>query len=409
VHGFVVEDEAKRTLRVDRRVYLDAAIFEQEQRAIFNRCWLYAAHASELANPGDFVTRTIAGRSLIVARGNDGELRALRNTCAHRGTMVCKEARGNTRAFQCPYHAWTYDTRGRLRGLPGREGYGDRFVIDEIGLEQVRLESYRDFLFVTFATDASSLVDYLAGAAEYLDLVIDQSFGRGMEVVPGTQLYGIAANWKMLAENSIDTYHVVSLHRRYLDYVADQGVRQEPPVGRTYELGNGHAVADYSPPSVKPVAFWGPPMPASHRPVVAALQRRLAEMYGDDRARRIGQTYRQLLIFPNLVVNDTCATTVRSFQPVGHDRMHVTAWALVPRDQSADDRALTLSSYLTFFGPGGFATPDDIEILESCQRVFASGEQRWSDCSRGMHRPESRYDDELQVRAFWRRWQELMR
>jgi phenylpropionate dioxygenase-like ring-hydroxylating dioxygenase large terminal subunit len=395
--------------RVARRVYTDREIFERERAAIFEHCWLYVAHGSELAKPGDYVTRTVAGRSLIIVRGRDGVIRALFNTCSHRGTIVCREPAGNARVFRCPYHAWTYDSRGKLRGVPGREAYPEGFTLDQFDLRETRLASYREFVFVTLDPDAPGLEDYLAGAKEYLDLIVDQSLGAGMEVVPGTQLYGIAANWKLLAENSIDTYHVISLHRRYLEYVADQGVRATPPHGRAHQLGNGHAVSISAPPvAAKPVAYWGPPMPTSRKQPIAALQRRLVEAYGDERARTIGQTYRQLLIFPNLIVNDTCATTIRTWDPIAPDRIHVSARALVPCDQSAEDRALALQSFLVFFGPGGFATPDDIEILESCQQAFATTEVPWTDCSRGMTRAEPSFDDELQVRAFWRRWNQLM-
>jgi phenylpropionate dioxygenase-like ring-hydroxylating dioxygenase large terminal subunit len=323
--------------------------------------------------------------------------------------MVCREAHGNTRAFRCPYHAWTYDTTGALRAIPGSDAYGKHFTLADWDLRGVRLESYRDFLFVTFDAAADSLVDYLAGAREYLDLVIDQSLGAGMEIVPGTQRYGIRANWKLLAENSIDTYHVAALHGRYLGFVAAQGARKAPPRGRAYQLGNGHAVSVTAPPvSAKPVACWGPPMPESRRAAMTALQARLVAEFGDARAEQIGQTYRQLLIFPNLIINDTCATTIRTWEPVAPDAIEVTAWALAPRGQDAEDRALALQSFVTFFGPGGFATPDDVEILESCQRAFAAPELAWTDSSRGMLREQPGAYDELQIRAFWRRWRERM-
>jgi phenylpropionate dioxygenase-like ring-hydroxylating dioxygenase large terminal subunit len=230
-----------------------------------------------------------------------------------------------------------------------------------------------------------------------------------MEIVPGTQRYDIAANWKLLAENSVDTYHVISLHRRYIKYVGEKGAPPAPPSGRAHQLGNGHAVSLSSPPiGAKPVAYWGPPMPPAHQPAIAAAYAELVGAYGEDRARLIGQTYRQLLIFPNLIVNDACATTIRTWDPLGHDRMRVTAWALAPCGQSEEDRALALQSFLTFFGPGGFATPDDIEILEASQHAFVNREIGWTSCARGIGRAEPRFDDELQLRAFWRRWRELV-
>jgi p-cumate 2,3-dioxygenase alpha subunit len=405
----VIDDDRRGVFRVDRRAYTDAELFALERARIFEACWIYVAHASEIPHAGDFVTRTVAGRSILLTRDQEGSVRAHLNTCTHRGTTLCAHASGNARSFRCPYHAWTFDLRGRLCGVPARDTYGDAFVPTDFDLKGARVEAYRDFLFVTFDPGATSLADYLAGAKEHLDLIVDQSLGAGMEVVPGSQRYDLRANWKLLGENSIDTYHVMSLHRRYLDHLEDQGIRPTRPQVRAYQLGHGHAVSETSPPvSGKPVAFWGPPMPTSHKPAILALSARLEETYGLERARRIGQTHRQLLVFPNLMVIDGCATTIRTWDPIGIDRMSVTAWALAPRGQTADDRALTLQAFLTFFGPGGFATPDDIEILEGCQAGFANTEVRWADYSRGMGDAATSHDSDLPIRAFWRRWRELV-
>jgi hypothetical protein len=88
--------------------------------------------------------------------------------------------------------------------------------------------------------------------------------------------------------------------------------------------------------------------------------------------------------------------------------MEVNAWALAPIDESAEDSALRLDNFLTFLGPGGFATPDDVEMLESCQRGFMNREAQWSDISRGMKRDHPSIIDEMQMRTFWRRWNVLM-
>jgi p-cumate 2,3-dioxygenase alpha subunit len=403
------DDDAAGRFRVDRRVYADPELFARERARIFARCWLYLAHASELPRPGDFLSRTVAGRPLLVVRGRDDVVRAFFNTCTHHGATLCPQSSGSAHVFRCPFHSWTFDSHGLLRGVPGRASYGDDLAGRGFDLRPVRLDGYRDFLFVTLDPDAVDLVTYLAGAREYLDLVVDQALGAGLEVVPGSQRYGIAANWKLLAENGIDSYHTLSLHRRYFDYLAGQGLRLTRPHGRGLALGNGHGATESAPPVAgRPVACWGPPMPLAMKAPIAALQRRLADAYGDERGRRIGQTYRQLLIFPNLLVIDTVATTIRTWDPVAPDRMEVSAWALAPRDQPPDERALALRSFLTFFGPAGFATPDDIEILESCQRGLVNTEIRWADCSRGMAAAVPSFDDELQLRSFWRRWRDLV-
>ncbi|MBI3802018.1 MAG: aromatic ring-hydroxylating dioxygenase subunit alpha, partial [Deltaproteobacteria bacterium] len=139
-----------------------------------------------------------------------------------------------------------------------------------------------------------------------------------------------------------------------------------------------------------------------------ALQQALDERFGPERAHRISQYNRNLLIFPNLIINDITAITVRTFFPVAADYMEINAWALAPREEKIEHRALLLDNFLTFLGPGGFATPDDVEMLESCQRGFLNREVEWSDMSRGMKRDRPVPTDELQLRTFWRRWSQLM-
>ena len=118
----------------------------------------------------------------------------------------------------------------------------------------------------------------------------------------------------------------------------------------------------------------------------------------------MAHTSRNLLIYPKLLIMDMVAISVRYIEPVATDRMEVTAWHIVPREESGARLAARLDSYLTFFGPGGFATPDDVEALESCQAGFRAIEVEWSDVSRGMLKPSPGTADELQMRGFWRQW-----
>jgi p-cumate 2,3-dioxygenase alpha subunit len=83
--------------------------------------------------------------------------------------------------------------------------------------------------------------------------------------------------------------------------------------------------------------------------------------------------------------------------------MEINAWALAPVQESGARLQSRLHNFLEFLGPGGFATPDDVEALESCQIGFNAGGERFNDVSRGMLRP-AQVEDELQIRAFWRQW-----
>jgi hypothetical protein len=131
---------------------------------------------------------------------------------------------------------------------------------------------------------------------------------------------------------------------------------------------------------------------------------------GEERAARVADTNRNLVVFPNLVINDGSSVTVRNFYPVSATEMRVTAWALGPVEETEAQRARRLHAFLTFYGPGGFATPDDVTALESAQQGYAAWRDvEWNDLSRGMAKNgEQTNTDEGHLRTFWRRWRDLM-
>jgi p-cumate 2,3-dioxygenase subunit alpha len=412
LENLVLDNREEGLFRVHRSVFTAPHILALEQQRVFEQCWIYAGHTSEIPQPGDFRARRVAGRSVILVRGSDGVVRVLLNTCTHRGVQVCRESCGNAKTFQCFYHAWTFDNQGRLIGVPGDDAYSAAFNREELGLASPpRVEIYRDFIFISFNPSIEPLVDYLAGAKDYLDLVCDQS-EAGMEIVSGTQAYSMRANWKLLVENSMDGYHARTTHQRYFEFLIETGVDARTGRGRLggigKSLGKGHAVLQTDPPFGRPIARWTPMFGEAKRAQLEAIYQQMVERFGAEWAYQMTQTSRNLLIFPNLIINDIMAITVRTFFPVAPDYIEINAWALAPKDESADNRALRLDNFLTFLGPGGFATPDDVEALESCQQGFASREVEWSDISRGMKRAQPLMDDELQMRAFWRQWHALM-
>ncbi len=415
----IIDDPATSTFRVNRRAMVDPAVLAEEQHRVFEQVWLYLGHASEVAQPGDFVTRSLAGRSLILCRDESGRVRVWLNSCTHRGATVCREAQGNGRFLKCFYHAWTFDLAGQLVTLPDEEAYGPGFDRSRLALAAPpRTDEYRGFVFVSFNADVQRLDDYLGRAREYLDLVCDQA-DAGMAVLPGTQEYSIKANWKLLVENSIDGYHAMPTHATYMEYLlgamkkaSEQSGLAMPPLaihGGGKDLGNGHAVIEYGAPWARPVARWAPPLDPALRPRIEARRAELVAKHGEAWASRMCDTSRNLLIFPNLIVNDIMAVTIRTFAPMTPDLMHVRAWELAPIGEDPVLHEVRLDNFLTFLGPGGLATPDDVEALECCQRGFSTWrELPWSDISRGIGKEHPAITDELQMRVFWRRWNQLM-
>ena len=410
IQDLIIDDRTRGLFRVHRSCMTSVDLFQREQELIFDRYWIYLGHESEVERPGDYRRRAVAGRPLFFVRGKDGQVRVFLNSCPHRGAMICRRDAGNAEVLRCFYHAWSFNTKGELIGIPGRDAYGPNFDRTELGLrEPPRVDSYRGFYFLSFNPHVEDLRTYLAGARAYLDLVVDQA-EEGMRVVPGSNKYTIRANWKLLVENSLDSYHLVPTHRTYVDYIAGLGtddsgdtIAARPP-GAGRALDNGHCVSENISRNGRPIARWHPVFGEEAKKRIARVRRRLVEKHGEERAYLMADTSRNLLIYPNLLIVDVMAISIRYIEPVAPDRMEVTAWHLVPKEESGTVMATRLDSYLTFFGPGGFATPDDVEALESCQTGFRATENEWSDISRGMLKPCPGTSDELQMRGFWRQW-----
>lgn len=418
VEQAVIEDKAAGSFKVNRKAFVEQAIFEAERRAIFERCWLYVGHTSEIAKPGAYVRRKVAGHELMMNRDRTGKINVFYNTCAHRGALICREASGQKRAFQCPYHGWVYDDCGKLVDLPGKEAMAPGLMESgSLNLKSVaHVDQHRGFVFINFDPHArASLTDYLAGAADILDIVADQG-ADGMEIVAGMQEYSLPANWKLLQENSADGYHAAVTHATYFDYVNAR--EQERPAsnptfkrGRCHELGNGHAYTTSrgTLPWGRPYARWIPSWGEDAKVEIDEIARQMVERLGEERAALVSQADRNMLIFPNLVVNDIMAITVRTFYPTRPDYTTINAWTLAPIGESATSRDRRLKNFVEFLGPAGFATPDDVEMLELCQKGYSNIDgMQWNDISRGMNSTEPFSTDEAQMRAFWRQWHALM-
>ena len=103
---------------ISREIYVNEEIYKQELEQVFARAWLFIGHESQVPNPGDFVVSRMGEEEIIVVRDRKNRIHAFLNTCRHRGMKVCRYDDGNTLVFTCPFHGWSYDTDGRLVGVP---------------------------------------------------------------------------------------------------------------------------------------------------------------------------------------------------------------------------------------------------------------------------------------------------
>src|ERR1700686_866348 len=109
--------------RVHRRLYTDPAIFELEMEKIFGQAWIYVGHESQIKHSGDYVCTQIGRKPVVLVRDAGGEIRVIRNQCAHRGALVVASDVGHATEFECCYHGWTYPLDGRLKAVPLQHGY----------------------------------------------------------------------------------------------------------------------------------------------------------------------------------------------------------------------------------------------------------------------------------------------
>ena len=188
-----------------KSVYTSPEFCEAELKHIFARDWLCAGRAEALPNPGDYLTMEISGEPIIILRDRDGDLRGMSNVCRHRMSTLL-EGRGNVRSIVCPYHAWTYNLDGSLRGAPAM-GLNESFCKEDVKLPSVRVENWLGWIMVTLNPDAPDPSDALRDVENlvgYLDM------GSYRETFRET--FRWATNWKVLAENFMESYHLPVCH-----------------------------------------------------------------------------------------------------------------------------------------------------------------------------------------------------
>lgn len=189
------------------RFYHDPAIYRQELQTIFSKMWLCVGREEEIEKPGDYLTRTVGGDSVIVVRDADGRVNAFHNVCRHRGSRLLSESSGSgLRHLQCPYHAWTYGLDGALRVAPHMEDARD-FDRSQFGLNRVRLERWDGFLFINFSDEGPDLMEFLGEMGTKFARYGMGGLRRGKRID-----YTVATNWKMLAENYSECYHCALIH-----------------------------------------------------------------------------------------------------------------------------------------------------------------------------------------------------
>lgn len=187
-------------------VYTSPDFLALEQTRIFHREWLCVGRASALAETGDYLTADIDGQPIVVLRSENLELKAFSNVCLHRMSVLL-EGRGNVRRIVCPYHAWNYTLDGALQGAPMMERQSG-FCKESYRLPSVRCETWQGWIYVTLNADAPPVAEKLASLTELI-----ASYGMTDYKETFYEEHVWDTNWKILAENFMESYHLPMLHR----------------------------------------------------------------------------------------------------------------------------------------------------------------------------------------------------
>ncbi|MEQ8232088.1 MAG: Rieske 2Fe-2S domain-containing protein [Gammaproteobacteria bacterium] len=402
---------------VSPRVFTRDDVYRAEQARIFTRSWLYVAHESQVPEPHDYLTAFMGEEPVLITRDADGRIRVFLNSCRHRGMRVCRLDHGNQKLFVCPYHGWSYDSSGRLRGVPQLEtAYYNELEREKWGLIEVpRVESFRGLVFANFDAQAESLADHLGAMGWYLDIVLNRS-RAGMVAMPGCHRWRLEGNWKLAAEQfGGDNYHTGALHRSMIQIgLGPQGdYRGEHPWVRDFEVkcGNGHGWINFD-------VDMGelPPAQAAHFEQIRAQAR---ETLSPAQADLI-LTIHVGTVFPNVsIIAFMGFTSVRVWQPRGARGIDVWSYGLIERDASPEVVEITRKMMgLTFSASGIFEQDDGVawgDIAGFQGGVVRSrypfnyqmghGHGRTMPDKPGLIHPPS---TEIGVFGFYERWRELM-
>lgn len=388
VDGLVID--APRDFRVHERVYTDADVFAAEMDRIFGFAWIYVAHESEIPSRGDYKTATIGREPVIVSRDDAGVVHVLLNRCRHRGSIVCREERGNGRSFQCPYHGWVYANDGRLTGIPQRgTGYADDFDQEILGLQPApRVATYRGLVFASLGRDGPSLREHLGLARHYIDLQVDRSPEGEIDLRYPPHRTEYDGNWKFQVENATDGYHVNFVHESFqllLEEFAQRsgqhGNHLPGPENRQYwdRIGvtrgfdGGHGLLEAPATS----EFIAQMRAGPERGYLELLEQRL----GAARALEVMGQY-HVVIYPNLAI---VHGQLRVIQPLAVNRTRVITYPFALKGISAEEETQRLRGFERFFGPAGFGQPDDMEIFALNQAGLQAQSVEWLVLARGLH------------------------
>ncbi len=363
--------EGGGTSRIPFAVYTDEALHRKElERFFYQGHWCYVGLEVEIPSPGDFKRTVIGERSVIMVRGSEAEIFVVENVCAHRGMQFCRERHGNKKEFVCPYHQWSYALNGDLQGVPFRRGVRQDGQVNggmpadfdpkENGLRKLRMARRGGVVFASFDPEVESLEDYMGPTIlTYFDRLFN---GREL-VILGYNRQRIPGNWKLMQENIKDPYHPGLLHSWFVTF----GLwRSDNKSQLRMDAHHRHAAMI----STRGNALKNNEVSgvASFKQTMELQDKRFLDIVPE--AWWGGPTVVMTTLFPSVIFQQQVnSVSTRHIQPDGHGAFDFV-WTHFGFADDSPEMTQRRLRQANLFGPAGFVSADDGEVIEFSQQGF---------------------------------------
>lgn len=390
--------------RIPYWVYTDQSVYARELETFFyGPTWNYVGLSCEVPNHGDFKRHWIGERNVVMVRGENGSLSVLENRCAHKGSQVVWDERGNSKELTCPYHQWCYSLKGDLTGVPlkrgalGKGGMPSDFDNSKHGMNRLRVTERNGVVWASFSPEVPDFESYVDEMLPSIDRLFN---GRPLKLL-GYQRQMLRCNWKMYMENLKDPYHATLLHTFYItfglwraDNRSSMQTTNEGRHGIMISENTGKKTTE----ATQQLARFGHDLTLEDMSLVTPIRE-----FEDGRIE--GGT-----LHPAVVLQQQAnSLAVRHVIPRGTDATELV-WTFFGYADDNDEITLRRIKHANLVGPAGLVSIDDSEVLKQCQAAARGYPHRVSVVEMGGRdtAPTDHMITENQIRGFYDYYRKAM-
>ena len=365
--------EDKGSSRIPFWAYTDKSIYKKElERFFYHKHWCYIGLEAEIPNSGDFKRTVIGERSVVMTRDENSKIHVVENVCAHRGMQFCRERHGNKKELVCPYHQWNYSLKGDLQGVPFRRGVKSEgktqggmpkeFNPADHGLRKLKVATRAGVVFASFDENIESLEDFLGpDILAYFDRLFN---GRQLTIL-GYNRQRIPGNWKLMQENIKDPYHPGLLHTWFITYGLWRADNKSE-LKMDSHFRHAAMISTRGNAGVKSQEVTAGV--TSFKDTMEIEVKRLLDIVPEEWWN--GPTAVMMTIFPSVIFQQQVnSVSTRHIQPNGHGSFDFV-WTHFGFEDDTLEMTQRRLIQANLFGPAGFVSADDGEVIELSQLGF---------------------------------------